>query len=196
MNRICKTCNIESDENNYLKDRTVCKSCYIKSRKKNKKNTLIQNQQPEIDKINNNNYKNPNVSKFENHAYVAFGQRIVGKTFYMLKVLETIGNKRPIKIINRSPNQYPNYKTSNENKPIKKYKESVEIFNNMMGARNSSQKDEIFTTGRHEDLDVNYISQSYFAFPRQSIRNNSDILTLFKQTLGDVQSIIISELMT
>ena len=29
---------------------------------------------------------------------------------------------------------------------------------------------------------------SYFALPRQSIRNNSDILILFKQTLRDVQS--------
>ena len=45
-----------------------------------------------------------------------------------------------------------------------------------------------FTRGSHEDLDVNYISQSYFALPRQSIRNNSDRLILFKQTLRDVQS--------
>ena len=58
----------------------------------------------------------------------------------------------------------------------------------MLGARNSSQIDEFFTRGRHEDLDVYYISQSYFALPRQSIRNNSDRLILFKQTLRDVQS--------
>ena len=58
----------------------------------------------------------------------------------------------------------------------------------MLGARNSSQIDEFFTRGRHEDLDVYYFSQSYFALPRQSIRNNSDRLILFKQTLRDVQS--------
>ena len=58
----------------------------------------------------------------------------------------------------------------------------------MLGARNTSQRDKFFTTGRHEDLDVYYISQSYFAFPRQSIRNNSDRLKLFKQTLRDFQS--------
>ena len=58
----------------------------------------------------------------------------------------------------------------------------------MLGARNSSQKDDFFTRGRHEDLDVYYISQSYFALPRQSIRNNSDRLILFKQTPRDVQS--------
>ena len=51
------------------------------------------------------------------------------------------------------------------------------------GAKNSSQTDEFFTRGRHEGLDVYYISQSYFDLPRQSNRNNSDRLVLFKQTL-------------
>ena len=106
----------------------------------------------------------------------------------MLKVLEKIGNKRPIHKITRSPNQYPNYKTNNEIKQINKYKGSVVFFDDMLGAKNSSQIDEFFTRGRHEYLDVCYISQSYFALPRQSIRNNSDRLILFKQSLRDVQS--------
>ena len=58
----------------------------------------------------------------------------------------------------------------------------------MLGARNNAQTDELFTRGRHESLDVYYNSQSYFALPRQSIRNKSDRLILFKQILGDVQS--------
>ena len=58
----------------------------------------------------------------------------------------------------------------------------------MLGALNSSQINEFFTRGRHEDLDVHYISQSYFALPRQSIRKNSYRLILFKQTLRDVES--------
>ena len=58
----------------------------------------------------------------------------------------------------------------------------------MLGARNSSQIDEFFTKGRHENLDVYCISESYFGLPRKSIRNNSDILKLFKQTLRDVQN--------
>ena len=128
------------------------------------------------------------VSKFENHRYVVVGPSNTGKTYYMIKVLEKIGNQRPIHIITRSPNQYPNFKTSTEIKPINKYKGSVVIFDDMLGAKNSSQIDEFYTRGRHEDLDVYYISQSYFALPRQSIRNNSDRLILFKQTLRDVQS--------
>ena len=58
----------------------------------------------------------------------------------------------------------------------------------MLGARNSSQIDEFFTRGGHENLDVYYISQSYFALPRQGIRNNSDRIILFTQTLRDVQT--------
>ena len=131
---------------------------------------------------------NHNVATYENHRHVIIGPSNVGKTYYMLKILEKIENQRPIHIITRSPNQYPNYKTSNEIKPINKYKGSVVNFDDMLGAKNSSQMDEFFTRGRHEGLDVYYISQSYFGLPRQNIRNNSDRLILFKQTLRDVQS--------
>ena len=106
----------------------------------------------------------------------------------MLKVLEEIGNKRPIPITTRSPNHYPNYKTSNEIKPINKYKGSVKIFDDMLGARNCSQMDECFTRGGHEILKAFYISQSEFALPRQSIRNNSGRIILIKQLLRDLQS--------
>ena len=173
MNRNCSACNVMIDINTYKKDRTVCKTCYNKNKRKNN-NTLPRNkintscQQPDIENVNNI------VSKFENRANVIIGARNVGKTYYILKVLEKIGNKRPVHVITRSPNQYPNYKTSNEIKPINKYKGSVVIFDDMLEARNSSQIDEFFTRGRHEHLDVYYISQSYFGLPRQSIRNNSD----------------------
>ena len=187
MNRNCSACNIMIDINKYKKDRTVCKTCYNKNKRKNNNNTLPPNkintsyQQPNIENVNNK------VSKFENHRYVIIGPSNIGKTYYMLKKLEKIGDKRPIHIITRSPNQYPNYKTSTEVKPINKYKGSVVNFDDMLGAKNISQIDEFFTRGRHEDLDVYYISQSYFGLPRQSIRNNSDRLILFKQTLRDVQ---------
>ena len=189
MNRNCTACDIMIDINNYKKDRTVCKTCYNKNERKNNNDKLptkkinTSYQHPNIENVNNKN-----LSTFENRANVIIGPRNVGKTYYMLKVLEKIDNKRPIHIITRSPNQYPNYKTSTDIKPINKYKGSIVIFDDMLGAKNSSQIDEFFTRGRHEDLDVYYISQSYFALPRQSIRNNSDRLILFKQTLRDVQS--------
>ena len=83
-----------------------------------------------------------NVSKFENRANVIIGPRNVGKTYYMLKVLEKLGNKRPIHIITRSPNQYPNYEMTTEIQPVNKYKGSVVIFDDMLGAKNSSLIDE------------------------------------------------------
>ena len=58
MNRICNTCNIKIDENNYLKDRTVCKSCYEKTRRKSNFNILIQKEQPKID---NTIHKTPKI---------------------------------------------------------------------------------------------------------------------------------------
>ena len=194
MNRSCTACNIMIDINNYKKDRTVCKTCYNKNKRKNNNIILTPNDlkttsnklDKNIENVNNNN--NDIVSSYEIRANVIIGARGVGKTYYMLKILEKMDNKRPIQIITRSPNQYPNYKTSNEIKPINKYKGSVVIFDDMLGAKNSSQIDEFFTRGRHEDLDVYYISQSYFGLPRQSIGNNSDRLILFKQTLRDVQS--------
>ena len=155
MNRNCSACNIKIDENNYLKHRTICKKCHNENRRKNNINTITENeidttpQQPKIDKINNSN-----VSTFENQVCVVIGPRNVGKTYYILKILEKISNKRPIHIITRSPNQYPNYKTTIEIKPINKYKGSVVIFDDMLGAKNSSQIDEFFTSGRHENLDV------------------------------------------
>ena len=144
MNRICITCNIEIDESNYLKDKTVCRSCYNKKRRISNNNTLIQNRQP---KLNSNNDNNPNVSKYENHAYVVIDTRNVGKTYRMLKVIEKLGNKRRIHITTRPSHQYPIYKTSNEIKPINKYKMSVVIIDDKLGARNSSQIDDFFTRG-------------------------------------------------
>ena len=102
--------------------------------------------------------------------------------------MEKISNQRPIHIVTRSPNQNLIFRTSNEIKPMNKYKGSVVIFDDMLGARNCSQIDEFFTRGRHENLDVYYISQSNFDLPRQSIRKNSYRIMLFKQTLRDVQS--------
>ena len=108
------------DINNYKKDRTVYKTCYNKNKRTNNFNTLPPNknntsyQQPNIENVNNKKDNNPNLSTYESRANVVIGPRNVAKTYYMLKVLEKIGDKRPINIITRSPNQYPNYKTSTE----------------------------------------------------------------------------------
>ena len=130
----------------YKKDRTVCKTCYNLNERKNNNNTpplnkiITSYQQPSIENVNFKD-NNPILSTFEDRANVVIGPRNLGKTSYMLKVLEKLGNKRPTHIITRSPNQYPNYETSDEIKPINKYEGSVVIFDDMLGAPNSSQID-------------------------------------------------------
>ena len=152
----CTVCNIKMDDDNCKKDRNICNNWYIINRKKSnnkEKKPQIDNNDnkiilPEKQKHNNNT---PNISTYENHRHVVIGPSNAGKTYYMLKILEKIGNKRLIHIITRSPNQYPNYKTSNEIKPINKYKGSIGIFDDMLGAKNSSQIDEFL---REEDMKI------------------------------------------
>ena len=79
----------------------------------------------------------------------------------MLKKLEGKFVIRSVQKITRSPNHYPNYKTSNQIKQIDKYKGSVVIFNDMLVARNSSRIVQFFTRARHEDLDIYYFSQRF-----------------------------------
>ena len=82
------------DENIYLKLGIICKKCHNENRRKNNSHSITENeidttpQQTKIDKINNNNF-----STFENYARVVFGPRNVGKTYYILKILEEIGDK-------------------------------------------------------------------------------------------------------
>ena len=96
----CTVCNIEIDEDNCKKDRNICKNCYNINRKKCNNNekkrkhddSLNKIEKPKIDNVNNK----INFSKYENHSYIVIGPRNVGKTYYMLKKLEKIGDKRPL----------------------------------------------------------------------------------------------------
>ena len=44
-----------------------------------------------------------------------------------------------------------------------------------------AKSESFFTRGRHNNIDVIYITQSYFHLPRQTIRENANILVFFKQ---------------
>ena len=48
--------------------------------------------------------------------------------------------------------------------------------------------DPFFTRGKHQNIDVYYLSQSYFDLPKR-IRNNSNIIMLFNQTAKTVQNL-------
>ena len=78
---------------------------------------------------------------------------------FYVKNTRKVGKKRPIHSLSQPPSQNPVYKTSIDVKQIDKYKGSVLHFYNMLGARNSSQTDEFFTRGRHENIDVFYLAR-------------------------------------
>ena len=78
MNRNCTACNIMIDINNYKKDRTVCKTCYNKNKRKNSFNTLPPNKNNN-ENVDNNKDNNPNLSTYENRANVIIGSRNNGK---------------------------------------------------------------------------------------------------------------------
>ena len=91
-------------KNNYKRDRTVCKICYNKKKRKNEYSTLIQ--QSKIDIFNNKisipekrkNAINYNASTYENDRHVVFGPSNVGKTYYTMEIFKSMGNKRRLLI--------------------------------------------------------------------------------------------------
>ena len=56
----------------------------------------------------------------------------------------------------------------------------------MLSSKQESNIHLIFTRGRHNNIDIYYICQSYFHLPKKSVRNNSNIKVLFKQTPRDI----------
>ena len=183
-NKNCSACNIKLDINNYKKDRTVCRDCH---NKKKRKNNLIQNeittshQQPKIENNNNN-------------RTLLVGPSFSGKTHLMLKILSRMLD-RDIYIITKSPpEQYINSKIkikeiSDEIKPLNEYENGIIVFDDILGSTNSRFIDQFFNRGRHNKLDIFYLSKSYFDLPKRTIRNNSNRIILFNQTLKDIEHI-------
>ena len=103
--------------------------------------------------------------------------------------------EQQIKIITRSPEQYENIQLEDvsveedlEDRTIQEFQNCCVVFDDMLDS-NQRLIDPFFTRGRHNDLDVYYLSQSYFDLPKRTIRNNSNIIILFQQILNDVEHI-------
>ena len=186
MNRNCITCNIEIDENNYMKDRTVCKSCYKKNGRKNQQpKSDDKNKRKVVNSVNIKKTKVVDSVKNKNRTLI-IGFSNCGKTCLMNHILHQ--KHEPIFIITESLNQYPKIKaqTSDEIQPLNEYENSVVVFDDMLLSKQESNIDLFFTRGRHNNFDIYYFSQSYFHLPKNTIRNNSNKIILFKQTLRDI----------
>ena len=187
-NKNCSACNIKLDINNYKKDRTICRDCYNKKKRKININTLPPNKTIE-------NVNAPQQSKFEkNNRTLLVGPSFSGKTYLMLKILSRISNRDIYKITKSPPEQYTNSKIkikeiSEEIKPLNEYENGIIVFDDILGSSNSRFIDHFFIRGRHNYLDIYYLSQSYFDLPKRTIRNNSNKIILFNQTLKDIEHI-------
>ena len=56
----------------------------------------------------------------------------------------------------------------------------------MLLSKQKSSFDLFFTRGRHQNIDINIISQSYFHLTKDTIRNNSNLNIFSKQTLREI----------
>ena len=118
-------------------------------------------ERPKIDNVNTSN----------NKRTLAVGLSFTGKTHLMLKILSKLRNQS-IDIITESPlEQYSTAKKikeySEETKPPNEYENGILVFDDILGSPKSRYMDQIFITGRHNNLDVFYLTQSYFDSPEE-----------------------------
>ena len=112
----------------------------------------------------------------------------------MLKTLSRIPD-RDIYIITKSPpEQYTNSKIKtkeigDEIKPLNEYENGNIVFDDILGSSNSRFIDQFFIRGRHDNLDIYYLSQSYFDLPKRYLGKNSIKIFLFNQMVKDIEQI-------
>ena len=163
-------------------------------------NNQIDNNQIDDNNENHNNQIDDNNNQIENNCNrtLIVGPSFCGKTHLLLNKLQLVrldDNTRKIHIIPRSPEQYNKIEIEDVSveedlgdKSIQDFQNCCVVFDDMLDS-NQKLTDPFFTRGRHNDLDVYYLSQSYFDLPERTIRNNSNIIILFRQTLNDVEHI-------
>ena len=87
--------------------------------------------------------------------------------------------EQKVRFITRFPEQYTGIEIEDvsveediEDKTLQDFQNCCVVFDDKL---DSNQKliDPFFTKGRHNDLDVYYIPQSYFGLPKRTIRNNT-----------------------
>ena len=166
-------CNKKFSKAKLKKERTICKNCYNKKKRKNNNNTFIQNHKKNINNVNTN----------KNNRTVIIGFSNCGKNYLMNYILFHL--REPIFMITKSLSQYPNIKaqTSDENQTIEIYGNNTVVFDDMLLTKQKSSFDLFFTRGRHQNIDIYYISQTCFHLPKNTILKNLTTNVLNKESL-------------
>ena len=112
----------------------------MKRKKNNNNNSLIQNQQPKIDKDNDN-------------RTLILGVSNCGKTYLTNYIV--LPEPEPNFIITKSLNQYPNIKaqTSDKTQQLESYGNCSVVFDDMLLSKQESNIDLFFKRGRHSNSD-------------------------------------------
>ncbi len=102
------------------------------------------------------------------------------------KFIRSLPNKgkRIIKV-----NYFENSESIPDPKEINCKRKSLFVFDDVMTENKQSKAEDFYTRGRHNNCSSIYISQNYHKLPRQTIRNNSNLLILFSIPKKDLQHI-------
>lgn len=113
--------------------------------------------------------EHPNGLRFEN-VYLFSKSLYQPKYEYLRQLIE------PIKEIG-----YFEYENEQDIIPVNQVNEnSIIIFDDIASCRQDVIKD-YFSFGRHKNLDCFYLCQTYSAIPKQLIRDNANLIIMFKQ---------------
>ena len=180
----CTVCNIKIDADNYKMIDMYVRSVTILIEKKYNNNTFSRNDNNKkkgkvVNSVNNtNNSKNRTlIIEFSNCC----------KTYLMNHIL--LEKQDPVYIITKSINQYPDIKaqTSDETQPFENSENSTVVFDDMLLSKQESNNCLFFLL---EDEIIILICTTYlkviFTSQKETIRHNSSIIVLLKQTLRDI----------
>ena len=178
VNNPCNKCGELINLENMAHNRRCCRKCHHKQINKKSQAELIIKQQQQQQQI----------TKPERTLII--GASACGKTTLMLDILKRF-NPENVYIISRTENQYPlkYYNQSTEIEILNFYENSSVVFDDMLGTKQARDIDQFFCRGRHNNINIYYLSQSWYSLPKNTIRNNSSVLCIVSQTKADMQSL-------
>ena len=176
LNTNCVSCNVLLNEKNMVKNRKKCNKCLNNIRNKNKK--------PNLKHV----YENNTMIKTERTLIIV--RSGCGKTVLVLSLLKD-KNPDDVYIICKTASQNPSkyHNQSSEILSLEDYGNKTIAFDDMLGSKEAKDIDAFFNRVRHQNLDIHYISQSWYELPENTIRNICSRIMLFPQTLKDITMI-------
>ena len=122
------------------------------------------------------------------------GPSFSGKSHLILKILSQLRDQDVYLITKSPPEEYSISKTkikeiTDESKRLNEYQNAIIVFDDNLSTSNSKYIDQFFIKSRHTNLEIYYLSQSYFDSPKKTKRNNSNKIILLNQTLKVIENI-------